>query len=84
MRIDRLTISTLARGGTGYPVSLRGGKPGSWIEPLEPPLVVNAGKHERFKITQTESGCGWTAYIQIALLYADNLDLLLPATFLTL
>jgi hypothetical protein len=66
-----------------YSISLHGGKPGSTREFLEPPLIVNGGEHQRFKIKLTDSGYSWLGYIQMALLYAKDRELWLPATFLT-
>jgi len=65
-----------------YTVSLRGGKPGSWVEMLEPPLIVGAGSHQRFKIKLTNLGYAWTGYVRIILLYGSNLELRLPSIFL--
>jgi hypothetical protein len=65
-----------------YPISLRGGKPGCWIERLEPPLIVEAGAHQRFKIKLTDLGYAWTGYARMTLVHGKNLELSLPATFL--
>ncbi len=92
IRLDIYDVKYHLRGlpGTGllysqhtYPVSLRGGKPGSSTEPLGPPLLVDSGKHERFKVKLTDSGYAWTGYVQIALLYSENRELRLPSMFLT-
>jgi hypothetical protein len=92
IRLNTYDVKYRMRGlpGTGllyaqhtYSISLRGGQPGSTTEPLEPPLIVDAGKHQRFKIKLTNSGYSWMGYIQIALLYGDDHELWLPATFLT-
>jgi hypothetical protein len=65
-----------------YPISLRGGRAGTWIEQMEPPLLIEAGKHERFKAKLTDSGYAWTGYIRLTLLYAQANELRLPSTFL--
>ena len=65
-----------------HTISLEGGKPGSRIERLDPPLKVDAGEHQRFKIKLTHSGYAWTGFIRMTLLYADNRELALPCTFL--
>jgi hypothetical protein len=49
---------------------------------MEPPLIVEAGKHERFKIKLTDAGYAWTGYVRIGLLYGANRELALPSTFL--
>lgn len=65
-----------------YPISLRGGQPGEWIERMEPPLLVDAGEHERFKVKLTNSGSAWTGCVRLTLLYAEGKELQLPSTFL--
>lgn len=65
-----------------YAISLRGGEAGSHIEKMEPPLVIEAGKHERFKVKLTNSGSAWTGYIRMNLAYGNDRELPLPCTFL--
>jgi len=65
-----------------YPISLRGGQPGEFIERMEPPLLIEAGKHERFKVNLTNSGSAWTGWVRVTLLYAERKELQLPSTFL--
>jgi hypothetical protein len=65
-----------------YPISLRGGQSGEWIERMEPPLLIEAGKHERFKVKFTNSGYAWTGYVRLTLLYAQAKELSLPSMFL--
>jgi hypothetical protein len=65
-----------------YPISLRGGRSGSWIERMEPPLLIEAGKHQRFKVKLTDSGYAWTGYVRLTLLYAEGKELPLPSMFL--
>lgn len=91
----RLTTSDVRRHlrglpGTGllwsqhtYAISLRGGAPGTRLEQLDPPLVVDSGTHQRFKVKLTATGYAWTGYVQLTLLYGANRELSLPWTFLT-
>ncbi len=65
-----------------YPISLRGGLPGTWIERMEPPLLIEGGKHQRFKVKLTDSGYAWTGYVRLTVLYAGGKELPLPRTFL--
>jgi hypothetical protein len=92
VRLDIFDVRYHLRGlpGTGllysqhtYTISLRGGQPGSRVEWLEPPLLVDPGKHQRFSIKLTDSGYAWSGYIQITVLYGDDHELSLPSTFLT-
>lgn len=92
IRLETYDVKYRMRGlpGTGllysqhtYTISLRGGKPGSATEPLDPPLLVDPGTHQRFKVRLTNPGYAWTGYIQMALLYGEGHELWLPSTFLT-
>ena len=65
-----------------YPISLRAGEPGVWTERMEPPLLVEAGNHERFKVRCTNSGYAWTGFLRLTLLYGEGKGLPLPSTFL--
>jgi len=49
---------------------------------MEPPLLIEAGKHERFKVKFTDSGYAWTGYVRLTLLYAQAKELHLPSMFL--
>jgi len=49
---------------------------------LDPPLTIDAGKHQRFKVRLTSSGYAWTGYIRLTLLYGRKSELPLPWTFL--
>src|ERR1700722_16574442 len=44
-----------------YRISLRGGELGKRIERMEPPPVIDPGKHQRFKVKLTNSGNAWLA-----------------------
>lgn len=65
-----------------YAVSLDGGKPHRRAVTMEPPLLVDAGKHERFRVKLTEAGYAWTGYVRLSLLYGNNQALPLPPIFL--
>lgn len=67
-----------------YRVSLGGGRSGTRVERLEPPVIVDAGKHERFRVKLVESGYAWTGYVRLSLAYGDDRSLNLPAVFLRL
>src|SRR5262249_26211470 len=91
LRIDIYDVKRHLRGLPGegllcpqhtYTVSLGGGKPGTRIERMEPPLIVDPGRHERFRVKLADSGYGWTGYVRITLLYGNNKALPLPSTFL--
>jgi hypothetical protein len=64
-----------------YAISLGGGEAGNRIEKMEPPLVIEAGRHERFKVKLTDSGSAWTGYIRMILPYGKDRNLPLPCTF---
>lgn len=65
-----------------YSISLDRGTPGRRTKKLEPPLVINAGEHQRFKLKLTDTGYAWTGYLRLTVLYGDGKQLLLPWTFL--
>jgi hypothetical protein len=65
-----------------YSISLRGGKRGTWCEALDPPLTVNYGENQRFKIKLTEAGYAWTGYVKLTLIYGDQQELGLPTILL--
>ncbi|MEZ5404580.1 MAG: hypothetical protein R2729_33185 [Bryobacteraceae bacterium] len=67
-----------------YAVSLGGGKPGASIARMEPPLLVDTGQHQRFKVKLTDSGYAWSGWVRLTLLYAGNKELPMPSTFLRL
>lgn len=71
----------LLRSQHTYAISLRDRKPGRWIQRLEPPLIVNAGSHQRFNLQFVNIGYAWTGYVRMALLYADK-EMTLPCAFL--
>lgn len=80
------THQTLARprgSQRAYAISLKGGTPGIRVTRLDPPLTVDAGKHQRFKVRLTNSGYAWTGYIRLTLLYGRKSELPLPWTFLS-
>jgi hypothetical protein len=91
IRVDIFDVRSHMRGPSGtrllYPqrthtISLRGGKPGSHMKRLAPPLIVGAEGSQRFKVKLTYSGYAWNGYIRMTLLYGDNRELSLPCTFL--
>jgi len=65
-----------------YAISLKGGTPGVRVTRLDPPLTIDAGKHQRFKVRLTSSGYAWTGYVRLTLLYGRKSELPLPWTFL--
>lgn len=77
----RVELSDTFRELRGYPdsgllysqythnTSLRKGVPGVWTERLEPPLIVDPYKHERFKIRFTDTGYAWRGYLKVTLQY---------------
>lgn len=66
-----------------YTISLAGGMPGTRVEPLEPPVLVDPGAHQRFKVKCTDTGYAWRGFLRLAVLYGDGKELVLPWTFLT-
>lgn len=77
---DPSTARTELRGlpGTGllyaqctYTVSLHGGKPDTQVERLEPPLLVDAGQYQRFKVKYTDTGFAWRGFLRLTLLYGQ-------------
>jgi hypothetical protein len=91
LRVDLFDVRYHLRGLPGtallysqhtYTLSLHGGRPGTWVEPLDPPLTVDAGANQRFKIKFTETGYAWSGYAKLTLIYGDQLELSLPTTFL--
>jgi len=72
----------LLRSQHTYVISLRDRKPGSWIERLEPPLTINAGRHQRFSLQLADIGYAWTGYVRITLVYGDK-QMALPCIFLS-
>lgn len=65
-----------------YTTSLRRGRAGTWVEPFDPPLTVDAGTNQRFKIKLTDGGYAWTGYAQLTVLYGGNGELNLPTIHL--
>lgn len=65
-----------------YVLPLKNGTPGVYVENLEPPLIVGAGKHERFKIRLTEAGYAWCGFVHLTLIYSDKKELSLPRLYL--
>jgi hypothetical protein len=91
IRLNTADVRRHLRGlpGTGllwsqrtYTISLRGGAMGTREEQLDPPLVVDPGAHQRFKLKLAATGYAWTGYIRLTLLYGQNRELFLPWTFL--
>ncbi|MCI0627224.1 MAG: hypothetical protein L0387_37185 [Acidobacteria bacterium] len=91
IRLEIADVRRYLRGlpGTGllwpqhsYTISLHGGAPGIRTERLEPPLVVDPGAHQRFRIKFVEAGYAWTGYVRLALIYGSERELILPWTFL--
>ena len=66
-----------------YVVSLAGGTAGTRTERMEPPLLVDPGAHQRFKVRCTDTGYAWRGYLRLSLLYGGGTELALPWTFLT-
>ena len=65
-----------------YALSLHGGEPGTRMERLEPPLVVDSGTHQRFNIKIAATGYAWTGYLRLTMLYGNGQELALPWIFL--
>jgi hypothetical protein len=91
IRLNTADVRRHLRGlpGTGllwpqrtYTISLKGGSTGTHEEQMEPPLIVDCGAHQRFKLKLAATGYAWTGYIRLTLLYGDNRELFLPWTFL--
>jgi hypothetical protein len=66
-----------------YVISLNNGKAGTRIKTLEPPLLVDPRRHQRFKIRCNRTGYAWTGYLRLAILYAEDKKLVLPTIFLS-
>ncbi len=61
-----------------YVVSLDNGEPGKRLVTLEPPLIVKAGSHERFKVRCTDVGFAWSGALRFTLRYGPAKELSLP------
>ena len=66
-----------------YSFPLNGGQPGKHTYSLEPPLIIEPKKHQRFKIRLTETDYAWTGYIKISFPFTETNDIELPWIFLT-
>lgn len=62
-----------------YAVSIRGGKSGVYFAECEPPLLVEAGDLERFKIRITHTGYAWNGGLRVSLQTSPLEKLTLPA-----
>ena len=62
-----------------YAVSIRGGKSGVYFAECEPPLLVEAGDLERFKIRITDTGYAWNGGLRVSLQTGPLEKLTLPA-----
>lgn len=91
LRVDLFDVHPHLRGLPGtavlysqhtYTLSLHRGRPGTWFQSLEPPLTVDAGANQRFKIKFTETGYAWTGYAKFTLIYGEQRGLAMPAVFL--
>jgi hypothetical protein len=66
-----------------YTLSLKNGKPESQLICLEPPLIVKAGAHQRFKIKLQETGFAWVGYVRLIIIFGNNQELALPCMLLS-
>jgi hypothetical protein len=61
-----------------YAVSIQNGRPGVHATRCEPPLKVNAGDLERFKIRITDTGYAWNGGLRVSLQAGPQEKLFLP------
>lgn len=61
-----------------YAVSINAGRPGTYVEECDPPLIVRARSLERFKVRLTHTGYSWRGPVRISLQFGVDKKLSLP------